>query len=78
MRIKNLHKIYVPYLQLFLQITVPDEEDALPVFEGAQKPIKREKEYLLFFDHSIGKMRIEKLSSIISVKKTRHHFLVIL
>lgn len=62
---------------MFLQIAVPGEGDALTVFKGAQKPVKSEKECLLFFDHSTGEMRIEKLSSIMSVKKTRYHFFVI-
>ncbi|EJD73852.1 hypothetical protein LOAG_18755 [Loa loa] len=54
-----------------VQVAVPGEGDALTVFKGAQKPVKGEKECLLFFDHLTGEMRIEKLSSIMSVKKTR-------
>ncbi|CAG9534632.1 unnamed protein product [Cercopithifilaria johnstoni] len=54
-----------------VQVAVPGEGDALTVFKGAQKMVKGEKECLLFFDHSTGEMRIEKLSSIMSVKKTR-------
>ncbi|KAL3998968.1 RNA polymerase II transcription elongation factor family protein [Acanthocheilonema viteae] len=54
-----------------VQVAVPGDGDALTVFKGAQKPVKGEKECLLFFDHSTGEMRIEKLSSIMSVKKTR-------
>ncbi|VDN86630.1 unnamed protein product [Brugia pahangi] len=58
--------------------SVPGEGDALTVFKGAQKPVKGEKECLLFFDHLTGEMRIEKLSSVMSVKKTRYHFPVLL
>ncbi|VDK83975.1 unnamed protein product [Litomosoides sigmodontis] len=54
-----------------VQVAVPGEKDSLTVFKGAQKPVKGEKECLLFFDHSSGEMRIEKLSSVMSVKKTR-------
>ncbi|VDK82860.1 unnamed protein product [Onchocerca ochengi] len=54
-----------------VQVAVPGEGDALTVFKGAQKPVKGEKECLLFFDHLTSEMRIEKLSSIMSVKKTR-------
>ncbi|MCP9260467.1 BMA-EAF-1 [Dirofilaria immitis] len=54
-----------------VQVAVPGDGDALTVFKGAQKPVKGEKECLLFFDHLTGEMRIEKLSSIMSVKKTR-------
>uniref|UniRef100_A0A0R3RIC7 Ell-associated factor Eaf n=1 Tax=Elaeophora elaphi TaxID=1147741 RepID=A0A0R3RIC7_9BILA len=54
-----------------VQVAVPGEGDALTVFKGAQKPVKGEKECLLFFDHSTGEMRIEKLSSVMSVKKIR-------
>ncbi|VDN03986.1 unnamed protein product [Thelazia callipaeda] len=54
-----------------VQVAVPGEGDALTVFKGAQKSVKGEKECLLFFDHVTGEMRIEKLSSTMSVKKTR-------
>uniref|UniRef100_A0A183E4D0 Ell-associated factor Eaf n=1 Tax=Gongylonema pulchrum TaxID=637853 RepID=A0A183E4D0_9BILA len=53
-----------------VQVAVPGEGNALTVFKGAQKPVKGEKECLLFYDQSTGEVRIEKLSSVMSVKKT--------
>ncbi|KHN82148.1 ELL-associated factor 2 [Toxocara canis] len=54
-----------------VQVAVPGEGDSLTIYKGAQKPVKADKECLLFFDHNTGELRLEKLSSNISVKKTR-------
>ncbi|VDK52706.1 unnamed protein product [Anisakis simplex] len=54
-----------------VQVAVPGEGDSLTIYKGARKPVKVDKECLLFFDHNTGEVRLEKLSSNISVKKTR-------
>lgn len=54
-----------------VQVAVPGESDSLTIYKGSQKPVKADKECLLFFDHNTGELRLEKLSSNISVKKTR-------
>ncbi|MFH4974235.1 hypothetical protein AB6A40_000944 [Gnathostoma spinigerum] len=54
-----------------VQVAVPGDSDALTVYKGSQKPARAEKECLLFFDHNSGELRLEKLSSNMSVKKTR-------
>ncbi|CAJ0580780.1 unnamed protein product, partial [Mesorhabditis spiculigera] len=54
-----------------VQVVVPSGSDDLTVYKGAQKPVKENKECLLFYDPATGTLRLEKLESNISVKKTR-------
>ncbi|VDN58957.1 unnamed protein product [Dracunculus medinensis] len=55
-----------------VQIAVHNnDDDSLTIYKGSQKPVKAFKECLLFFDHTSGEFRLEKLSTVISVKKTR-------
>lgn len=54
-----------------VQVVMPTSNDDLTVFKGSQKPVKAEKECLLFFDTATGTIRLEKLNSNILVKKTR-------
>lgn len=58
------------------KVIVPDESmDNLTVYKGSQKPIKGDKECILVFDHTTRQCRLEKISSNISVKKSRLIFL---
>uniref|UniRef100_A0A0N5ARD5 Ell-associated factor Eaf n=1 Tax=Syphacia muris TaxID=451379 RepID=A0A0N5ARD5_9BILA len=54
-----------------VQVAVPGEGDSLTIYKGSQKAVKQDKECLLFFDPDTGELRLEKLTSNISVKKTR-------
>ncbi|VDD95466.1 unnamed protein product [Enterobius vermicularis] len=54
-----------------VQVAVPGEGDSLTIYKGSQKAVKQDKECLLFFDSDTGELRLEKLTSNISVKKTR-------
>ncbi|KAE9415426.1 hypothetical protein Angca_004269 [Angiostrongylus cantonensis] len=49
---------------------MPTDGDNMSVFKGSKKEAKT-KECLLFFDKKTGKVRLEKIASNISVKKTR-------
>ncbi|CAJ0942766.1 unnamed protein product, partial [Mesorhabditis belari] len=54
-----------------VQVVMPTSSHDLTVFKGSQKAVKAEKECLLFFDPATGSIRLEKLNSNITVKKTR-------
>uniref|UniRef100_A0A0K0DDU3 Ell-associated factor Eaf n=1 Tax=Angiostrongylus cantonensis TaxID=6313 RepID=A0A0K0DDU3_ANGCA len=53
-----------------VHVAVPTDGDNMSVFKGSKKEAKT-KECLLFFDKKTGKVRLEKIASNISVKKTR-------
>ncbi|GMR54078.1 hypothetical protein PMAYCL1PPCAC_24274 [Pristionchus mayeri] len=54
-----------------VQVAVPAENDTLTMYKGGQKQVKEAKECLLFFNPKTGEVRLEKVSSNITVKKTR-------
>ncbi|VDO73632.1 unnamed protein product [Heligmosomoides polygyrus] len=53
-----------------VHVAVPTDGENMTVFKGSKKEAKA-KECLLFFDKKTGKVRLEKISSNINVKKTR-------
>ncbi|KJH42475.1 hypothetical protein DICVIV_11533 [Dictyocaulus viviparus] len=53
-----------------VHVAVPTDGENMSVFKGSKKEAKA-KECLLFFDKKTGKVRLEKIASNISVKKTR-------
>ncbi|GMT30681.1 hypothetical protein PFISCL1PPCAC_21978, partial [Pristionchus fissidentatus] len=55
-----------------VQVAVPAENDQLTMYKGAQKPVKEARECLLFFNPRTGEVRLEKVTSNITVKKTRN------
>ncbi|KIH51161.1 hypothetical protein ANCDUO_18755 [Ancylostoma duodenale] len=53
-----------------VHVAVPTDGENMTVFKGSKKEAKA-KECLLFVDKKTGKLRLEKISSNINVKKTR-------
>ncbi|KAH7717080.1 testosterone regulated apoptosis inducer and tumor suppressor [Aphelenchoides avenae] len=55
-----------------VQVAVTNEgAENMTTYKGSKKPVKGDKECLIVYDPQTGELRLEKLASNISVKKTR-------